>query len=181
MQTHYLWCSNVQWHEQDKEKDTRLRSLTLFFPAWPKASELGPHEIKYKNTKDCNAIHTSSHEITYDKKIRNKTDVLILGFCSKLNASPRFMLLLMRILSLQRSNGRFTTLVVFPTFFLKEFLLIGRNLIPGGCQQLYFFWKTSRPLTIFVPLKCYVIIIPTQVSTAKQETSVMWTYKLQHL
>lgn len=58
--------------------------------------------MKHKNTRDCDAIHTSSHEITYDKEIRNKTEVIILSVCVKLKALMfSFMFFLIRILIFQ--------------------------------------------------------------------------------
>lgn len=79
------WARQEKWHT--------IKVTDAVFSCLTKSSQIRPHEMKSKNTRDCDVIHTSSHEITYDKKIRNKTDVIILGVCSKLNAIPRWKVL----------------------------------------------------------------------------------------
>lgn len=124
--------------------------------------------MKSKNTRDCDAIHTSSHEITYDKKIRNKTDVIILGVCSKLNALPRLKVLCSFLFFLMRNFE-------LPPARAATSRQVTRDAVPGinsatdapGQEEPdskrrpatippQIIWKTVRALATFVPLKCYV-------------------------
>lgn len=151
------WARQEKWHT--------IKVTDAVFPSLSSRIGADQNEIKkIKNTRECDAIHTSFYLITHNKKIRNETIVIILSVCSKLNAVPRwrvlfsFMFFLMRILSFQHCDGRFTTVTLSS---------VSPWSVGTWSQEKVFNLSTSsdsgNKLTIFVPLKCYVIAMPTQV------------------